>query len=323
MVLAGEYAVREGYPGLVASVSRFSTATIKGHGPPRVEVAGSAESDLTCADSWKTAQHDPIFDLVNNALDTCQTDEAPWSGTLHLDSRPLTLDFGSMEQKLGLGSSATIAAILARVLYRGSDPTMEEIHQQAQAIHKRFSGGSGSGVDVAAACFGGILHFEKQPGGIRTKSAPSFPKALAVIPVYCGFSVSTRQFLAAVDQFKEEDKDQYETLMSQINEGTLLFTHGLSHSRLDDIFSAVRQMQHAMARLGERSRIDILSEPHQKLVRIAEQFQGAAKPSGAGGGDVGLIFIPQQFESPCKDALIENGFDPLNIQFGKQGLTWS
>ena len=321
MVLAGEYAVREGYTGVVAAVSRQSTARIQGEGAPRVEVAGAKEADLIYQDAWKTTDDDPIFALVNSALGLWKTKAEPWQGTLTLDSRSLSLHVGDLGHKLGLGSSATIAALLASVLHPFDSPAPHEIHEQAQTIHHAFSGGSGSGVDVSAACFGGILFFQRTADGVRTQEAPNIPTSLRIIPVYCGYSVSTRTFLKAVDQLKANSKSTYDGLMSSIDEGTRQFREGLLAGDTVELLDSVRSMQKAMAALGQAAHIDIVSDPHRQLDRVAASFGGAAKPSGAGGGDIGLVFIPESQENECRRALRDTGLVPLEIELGSPGLT--
>ena len=45
-----------------------------------------------------------------------------------------------------------------------------------------------------------------------------------------------------------------------------------------------------MAALGEAAGCEIVTRPHTALAALARRHGGAAKPSGAGGGDLGVAF---------------------------------
>jgi phosphomevalonate kinase len=51
-----------------------------------------------------------------------------------------------------------------------------------------------------------------------------------------------------------------------------------------------------------------------KLINIAEQFNGAAKTSGAGNGDCGIVIADEQTDiEEMKNIWRENGIMPLNF----------
>ena len=45
-----------------------------------------------------------------------------------------------------------------------------------------------------------------------------------------------------------------------------------------------------MAALGDAAGCEIVTRPHTALAALARRHGGAAKPSGAGGGDLGVAF---------------------------------
>jgi phosphomevalonate kinase len=77
----------------------------------------------------------------------------------------------------------------------------------------------------------------------------------------------------------------------------------------------------AMRRLGEAAGVGIVEENLARVAQMARAAGGAAKPSGAGGGDVAVAFFADaaeaaQFERACHEA----GMDLLNLRLGAEGL---
>src|SRR5438067_1243374 len=78
----------------------------------------------------------------------------PPSAPLHVDSSALTAD-GAGGRKLGLGSSAAVT--VAVFGEQRQDLSRIERWRTCRAAHDRAQGHPGSGADIAAALWGGIL----------------------------------------------------------------------------------------------------------------------------------------------------------------------
>jgi len=77
----------------------------------------------------------------------------------------------------------------------------------------------------------------------------------------------------------------------------------------------------AMGALGDAAGIPIVNDTLRKVAQLAQQAGGAAKPSGAGGGDVALALFPddrseQRFGALCRD----HNFSLLLIELGARGV---
>ena len=79
-----------------------------------------------------------------------------------------------------------------------------------------------------------------------------------------------------------------------------------------------------LGKLGEASGADIVSAPHRALGQIAADAGLVYKPSGAGGGDIGLVFAddPNRLEN-ARDALKRAGGEPLSLDLGGPGVIFS
>src|SRR5262245_23763402 len=137
LVISGAYAVLEGAPALVAAVDRY-----------------------VVADSSRAAER--LTPEVREALSRRGPERehrAPWFDATELRD-------ASHNRKLGLGSSAAILVASLAALELDAEPDLPEgdlaarVFSEARVAHRAAQGG-GSGIDVAASAFGGVLRFER------------------------------------------------------------------------------------------------------------------------------------------------------------------
>jgi mevalonate kinase len=75
-----------------------------------------------------------------------------------------------------------------------------------------------------------------------------------------------------------------------------------------------------MEALGTAANLDIVSESHRLVRELARGHECAAKPAGAGGGDVAICFCPDGWAADAlARALVTAGFTLLNIEFDVSG----
>jgi phosphomevalonate kinase len=146
LILTGEYAVLEGAPALVVAVSRRVVAT------RRTAPRGSSPFLIAVADEI-AAKYGTDHPATRAAMEIVVDSTAFYQGTA----------------KLGLGSSAAVtvaATALALAADHESIPVIDkvEVLAIATAAHARAQGergARGSGADIAAAVFGGVLAFQR------------------------------------------------------------------------------------------------------------------------------------------------------------------
>jgi phosphomevalonate kinase len=72
--------------------------------------------------------------------------------------------------------------------------------------------------------------------------------------------------------------------------------------------------------LGTASGADIISFPHQEIAKIALKNGAVYKPSGAGGGDIGLIMTDsQEVAKRVSDNILRSKYQLLNLNVAKNG----
>lgn len=267
LLLSGAYAVLRGAPAVVTAVQRYAIADGKTPGTfvtPEVEAA--------------------LRQLVEDGL-AGDMPEAPW-----FDASALR----EGGRKLGLGSSA---AILVSSLWevvlnlpsfggRSSLDLRETIFERALAAHRQAQGG-GSGVDVAAATFGGTMVVRRNREELYLEATP-LPAGL-VIEVYAmPESASTSAFVAKVLALAEDSPASFEaTFGAQV---------AASHQAADALrkedelgfLRGLRAQHEALLELGKQAALPIVLPSVERLHRSLSD-DACFLPSGAGGGDVSLF----------------------------------
>ena len=171
--------------------------------------------------------------------------------------------------KPGFGGSA--AACVVACLAAGRPAS------DAYAIHHAVQG-SGSGVDVAAAATGGMLRFVRplRPGG-----APQLQALPPVRPLvlWSGASARTGPRVLAYQSCA--------TRAAFVAESSAL-VDAFTQAPLESMRAAWR----ALCAMAVAAGLDYRTPALDAIVELAESFGGAAKPSGAGGGDCAVALLP-------------------------------
>ncbi len=296
MLLCGEYAVLEGYPALVTAVDRYVICTRTPADNIQVSAQGigpySVYDRQTHFDIPQDINH---FFKIACAVFSCarQRDLEIPKGTYHIDSSALYANHS--RQKLGLGSSAGVCVAIAAQLFTDPQKSLNHtaVFELALAAHRSLARGPSSGVDVAASCFGGLLRFtlsaEKSPLIVSLQCEPT---QLPILCVFTGHSQGTPHFVKAVMQAKVEKSESYRQIMDSLLQLNAQFETELFSLNWHALNNIVMDMIKQLEALGALAGIHIASSIHQRIAKIAQYHGGCAKPSGAGGGDIAICFIP-------------------------------
>lgn len=285
VVVTGAYSVLEGAPAIVAAVDRYVTADTE---------------------------------LVGDRL----TDEVRAAGI----TTPIWFDATALRQddrKLGLGSSAAIlvACLAAKSLDRFGSVPPEQLAQRVFApalLAHRIAQAGGSGIDVAAACFGGVLEYRK--GNAEPEFQSLEPLTGLTLEVWASRSAaSTREMLERVRELRQRDPATHQRdLSAQADAATDTVRAWRSHDTKAIIRGCCAQ-RHALARLGGDAGIPIVTKEVAALADLAEQQSAAVLPAGAGGGDIAL-YVGEGPSDALTDALRRFGHTRLSMRLGAPGV---
>lgn len=281
LVLLGEYAVVEGATAVVAAVDRRAVGRRTDSPPPPTEVV-SAVAEAA----------------AKRGLDTGEL------GVL-IDTAAFRDPVG---RKLGIGSSAAVAVVTAGLIAGRSDP---ELFHLAVDAHRAAAGGVGSGIDVAASFHGGVIAAGRQPGPLESLPQSGLQDMLTVLFTHA--SASTPAFVAACQRASTWQR-HVAALQELADAGIDAWRRGATGDWLD----IVDRYGRAMARLGDDAGVPIVTDLIARIMDAAKSAGAAAKPSGAGGGDIVVLFS----DDPTAGEAIaeETGAARLDLAIDARGL---
>ena len=301
LFFAGEYGVLHGGTAVVAAVDRRVVARF---------VPGAAPSTPVVAEAIAAVRAH------------CQeTGVSLPDGAPEIDSAPLS-DGG---RKLGLGSSAAVAAAAVGVLLEAAGFEVETerslIFTLAERAHRSSQGGRGSGADVAAAVLGGVLAYTRPEVGAPSMRPLVPPAHLTPVVVSTGVPSATVGLVAAVERLAARDPGAHARRLREIRRAADAFLRGYEAGDAPAVLLAVGAAHDALAALGRDADLPIVTPALDAAAVLARELGGAAKPSGAGGGDVAVAF----FSDPDSAEAFRNRIAPLNLQIlsiitGARGL---
>ncbi len=298
LFLLGEYAVLEGAPALLTAVDRRVQVTVNHSADDLWHLrmlglesdAGEpgaltlhADGTLPNTLSASTRASLSVFDAVRSTL----ARELRGSAS----DRPLDILIDSTEfqqdgHKLGLGSSAAVATALtaALAIHAGHEPDNNELFTLAMDAHTTAQGGTGSGGDVATSVHGGQLVYVKGEPPLSV----TLPTDLGGFAVQTGTGSATVDLVARVRDYAQSDPSSYAEDMGKLvhlaRQVEAALTDANSFLALADDYFVALQTLDAHAKAG------IVTAQHLTMREQAFRSGGVFKSSGAGGGDLGLVF---------------------------------
>jgi phosphomevalonate kinase len=290
VVLSGAYAVLEGAPALVAAVDRYVVADAR-------REAGKVTPE------------------VAEALARRGSTRAPW-----FDARALRDD--ARDQKLGLGSSAAILVASLAALELWQEPFLDDAALASRTFPAaltahRVAQGGGSGIDVAASAFGGVLLFERSTGAdaLPRVTKVELPEPLFIEVWSSTETASTSGMLSRVAALRETRPSDYAALMRRLTTAAEAASRAASGGAFVD---ACREQVVGLSDLGERAGAPIFT-PGARAFDAAMALDGAVVlPSGAGGGDVVLLVSSAPLGND--EAGRRFGFAHLPLSLGARGV---
>lgn len=324
LMLCGEYAVLDGGSALAVAAGR------------RARVCVQPAENRTWALETDSAQTPQLFRLDANGQPVWLQPPVPQGAMLEAAFRVLTQKGNALTHlaplrlkmysrdlqiaadpanylKIGIGSSAAIAVALSAALQSVLGQVPAEGF--AQAVHAEFQQQRGSGMDVSTSFRGGVVS-RSLASGTRQQH---WPEGLELLPVWTGVAAATPPMLERFAAFRL--RSSYVPAMTELKNaaaGVLDAWEGGSIQMLLDAFSVFAA---ALRSFDEAAGIGVWSPPHQRLAQLAAACGLVYKPSGAGGGDLGIALgtdarALQHFAAQSQ----ASGYMPLELKLGGSGL---
>lgn len=349
LYIAGEYAVTEpGYKSVLIAVDRFVTATI--------EEADITQSSIHS----KTLHHEPITfqrredNIVLSDLNAAKQlkyvitaievfEQYVRSNNIKLKHFHLTIDSNlddASGHKYGLGSSAAVLVSIVKALNEFYDMQLSNlyIYKLAVIANMKLQSLSSCG-DIAVSVYTGWLAYstfdhewvmqqieDTSVNEVLKKNWPGLhieplqaPENMEVLIGWTGSPASSHHLVSEVKRLKS-DPTFYGKFLEQSHACVEKLIHAFKTNHIKGVQQMIRHNRSIIQQMDREATVDI-ETPHLKtLCDIAESHGGAAKTSGAGGGDCGITIIRSDVN---KNAIYEewnqNNVRPLefNIHHGQ------
>lgn len=319
LYIAGEYAVVEnGYPAILVALDQFVTCSIEESAAEVGKIISrqyhnNALQWHRLGEQMVVDNRDNPFSYILSAIKVTEEYARSFARELrifdlHIDSQ-LDSDSG---KKYGLGSSAAVTVATVKVLCRfyNLPVTKDEIFKLAAIAHFEVQG-NGSLGDVAASVYGGWIAYhsfdrqwlaqQRKYLDLRTLvdlpwpdlkiESLKAPSNLQLLIGWTGKPASTSQLVDKISLFKARQQKEYRQFLEDSKHCIQRMVDGFHNADLESIKNEIRYNRELLKQLGTNSGVHIETPVLNKLCEIAEDFGGAAKTSGAGGGDCGIVAI--------------------------------
>ena len=272
VVLAGEYAVLYGAPALSLAINRRAQCTLKIDAEGFWQLSSSPpfwNESVSLQELLSETRNDIVGTVISWYS---HRTSLPEHVSLHMD----TAGFYSDQYKLGIGSSASVLVNLYASLATLSMRPMnvEELMNLYRATNQR-----GSGVDVLTCYYGGLIQLKRQ-----TTSKEALPSGIYLDFYSLGFSTETKTM---IDRFR----NAFDRLPTTLQDSFITAANKVSDSLSDSLsfFSALQHFVQVYRDVDSVAELAIWSTQHKTMHRLATEVGALYKPSGAGGGDVGVV----------------------------------
>lgn len=272
LVLSGDYAVLLGAPAIVLSVDRYAVCTYEAMdrlGWLLESLPSNEEHHFRDLDELMEAQYSSVQSLFASFAKL---------GILAPNAHFCvdTSSFYHQNTKLGIGSSAASLVATAKVIETLSERSFS--FDDLYRMHGELQGSNGSGLDIAASIHGGVIVYQNK----HAESIELHPE-IYFSYVYSGYGTTTGQML-----------DRFNLWRKKADCG--LIHNWLEAARsvvdyTDDPDEFVRAISHQtdlLERMDNDAKLGIFSSEHQTARSLAKNEGLVYKPSGAGGGDMGI-----------------------------------
>lgn len=321
LYIAGEYAVVEaGHPAIIVAVDQFVTVSMN-EAKRNGSIQSGQYSDLPVR--WTRKKGELVLDIRDNpfhyilaAIRLTEKYALEHETTLRFFDLKVTSELDSSNgRKYGLGSSGAVTVATVKALnefYQLNLDRLTIFKLAALAHHEVASNGSCG--DIAASCYGGWLAFstfdhdwlaeaysQHSVAELVAMDWPQLsiqplqaPKDLRLLIGWTGSPASTSDLVDQVHHSREQQQQRYTQFLADSKSCVEKMIEGFRQNNIKQIQQMIRKNRHLLQELTSITGVVIETPALKQLCDLAEENEGAAKSSGAGGGDCGIVITSQK-----------------------------
>jgi len=302
LMLFGEHAVLKGAAAIVASIDKRLLVGIRSRQDDLIKV-NSSPFGLYETSLAKLSIEKPYTFLLAALIRL----KGHFSGGLDIEIE------SEISSDIGLGSSSAITVALIRALTQllTIDMSLEEMHQLAYQVVNDVQE-YGSGADLAASLFGGVIYYRREPLTIEPLNH-LFPLKV----LYSGYKTPTQKVIRFVQEGYHRYPELYQKIFFAIDLCSLEAKNAIKKkewAKLGQVMNINRGLMKAINIENRNLRIllDFLSE-HPGIL--------GAKISGSGLGDCVIGLVEEKSESfRFPDEQQYAGMEVIDVNICRRGV---
>lgn len=304
IMLFGEHAVLHGHLAIACAVNQRMTVTLIPSVDKKIELIsdrlGRHSTHLGALEISKP------FDFLLTAIKRYQN-ELPSGFTLKITSE--------FSHQVGLGSSAaiTVAGIAVLNQWMGRTLNPRDLFTESLSVVHSVQG-TGSGTDIAASVFGGLIAYRQEPFFIEHLNF--FPE---ISLIYAGYKTPTadviKKVIAATTLFPYVYKNIFNCI-GACSEAALKALHHNETERLGELFFIQQQLMQALG---------VSDSTLNAIIEILKTDPGIinAKISGSGLGDC-IVSLGKISNANVMEQLQKlPGIRIIDIQISDKGISYA
>ena len=346
MMLLGEHSVLHNQPAIVFAVNKQVTVELIPTNFNQIKIEselGTHNIDLNNFNDSNSKKIEVVkpFEyvlqaiqflypqLLKSRLDTETNIDANQQSQQSNSGYILRID-SEIKSDLGLGSSAAITvATVGALLWciKQQKPNQMEVFNLSYEVVLAVQAGLGSGADIAASIFGGVIAYENNYANVYASSPVKIEKLteqLNITALYSGYKTKTKDVIAKVNEACKQSPEIYSELYKLMGKCTRDGIESIKKNALIKLGKVMNIYQGLLAALGVS---DFCMDTMIEQLKSNSNNLGY-KISGSGLGDCVIALYDDEYSNCDSDSghklnnVSTSQFINIPVQISKSGLMY-
>ena len=226
-----------------------------------------------------------------------------------------TTDFFYKQRKIGIGSSSAVSVAITKALNQLFDSglTSQAIISHAREIHNRAQGSRGSGSDIITSFLEGRSFACRFVHETYDYHQIELPEAIKIFVIINDEYVETSGMIDRYKNAKSENRDYFSKHAPKMKEELEHLYASILNKDIESILQKLRGYNELLVDMDNVFNLGIFNN-HHELINLSKDEDVFYKPSGSGGGDIGLLIGNDELrlEKVCKK-IESNGIHVFEI----------
>ena len=209
-----------------------------------------------------------------------------------------TSEFFYERRKIGIGSSSAVSVAITKALDQlfGLRLTSKSIIDHAREIHNRSQESNGSGFDIITSFMEvRSLACRILDNGAYDYEQIGIPEEINILVVVNDEYVQTSEMIGKYESAKNKYTDYFSQHAPKMKHQLELLYHSILESDNESIFQYLADYNESIVDMNNVFNLGIFNN-HLELIKLAKDEGVFYKPSGSGGGDIGIVICDDKLK---------------------------